>query len=70
MHHRKHAQKFDTFCEIWVLTPSFFGTSLRSHYPIFSSQIKQENWLTYCSMKIQNNSCDKGPRTVLMKDCP
>ena len=34
------------FCEIWVLTPSFFGTSVRSHYPIFSPQIKQENWLT------------------------
>ena len=47
------------FCEIWVLTPSFFGTSLRSHYPIFSPQIKQENWLTYCSMKIQNYLCDK-----------
>ena len=45
------------FCEIWVLTPSFFGTSLRSHYPIFSPQIKQENWLTYCSMKIQNYLC-------------
>ena len=42
MHYRKHAQKFDTFCEIWVLTPSFFGTSLRSHYPIFSPQIKQK----------------------------
>ena len=42
------------FCEIWVLTPSFFGTPLRSHYPIFSPQIKQENWLTHCSMKIQN----------------
>ena len=47
------------FCEIWVLTSSFFGTSLRSHYPIFSPQIKQENWLTYCSMKIQNYLCDK-----------
>ena len=47
------------FCEIWVLTPSFFGTSLRSHYPIFSPQIKQENWLTYCSMRIQNYLCDK-----------
>ena len=47
------------FCEIWVLTPSFFSTSLRSHYAIFSPQIKQENWLTYCSMKIQNCLCDK-----------
>ena len=47
------------FCEIWVLTPSFFGTSLGSHYPIFSPQIKQENWLTYCSVKIQNHLCDK-----------
>ena len=42
------------FCEIWVLTPSFFGTPFRSQYPIFSPQIKQENWLTHCSMKIQN----------------
>ena len=41
-------------CEIWVLTPSFFGTPLRSHYPIFSPQIKQENLRTRCSMKIQN----------------
>ena len=59
MHYRKHAVNFYTFCEIWVLTPSFIGTSLRSHYPIFSPQIKQENWLTYCSMKIQNYLCDK-----------
>ena len=54
MHSRKHAQKLILFCEIWVLTPSFFDMSLRSHYPIFSPQIKQKNWLTYCSMKIQN----------------
>ena len=47
------------FFEIWVLTPSFFGTSLRSHYPIFSPQTKQENWLTYCSMKIQIYLCGK-----------
>ena len=47
------------FCEIWVLTPSCFGMSLRSHYPIFSPQIKQENCLTYCSMKTQNYLCDK-----------
>ena len=42
-----------------VLTPSFFGTPLRSHYSIFSPQIMQENWLTYCSMKRQNYSRDK-----------
>ena len=47
------------FCEIWVLTPSFFDTPLRPHYPISSPQIKQENWLTHCSMKIQNYLCDK-----------
>ena len=47
------------FCEILVLTPTFFGTSLRSRCPIFSPQIKQENWLTYCSMEIQNYLCDK-----------
>ena len=46
-------------CEIWVLTPSFFGTPLRSHYQIFSPQIKQDNWLTHCSMKIQNYLRDK-----------
>ena len=54
MHYRKRSKKFDAFCEIWVLTPSFFGTPLRSHYPFLSPQIKQENWLTHCSMKIQN----------------
>ena len=54
MHYRKHGKNVDTFCEIWVLTPSFFGTPLRSHYPIFSPQIMQENWLTYCRMEIQN----------------
>ena len=47
------------FCEIWVLNPSFFGTPLRSHYQIFSPQIKQENWFTYCSMKIQKYLCYK-----------
>ena len=47
------------FCEIWVLTPSFFGTPLRSHYSSFSHQIKQENWFTYCFMKIPNNLCNK-----------
>ena len=55
----KACQKFDTFCEIWVLTPSFFDTPLRQQYPIFSPKIKQVNWLTYCSMKIQNYLCDK-----------
>ena len=24
-------KKLILFCEIWILTPSFFGTSLRSH---------------------------------------
>ena len=59
MHYRKHAKNVDTFCEIRVLTPTFFGTPLRSPYAIFSPQIKQENWFTYCSMKIQNYLCDK-----------
>ena len=49
------------FCEIWVLTFSFFGMPLRSHCIIFSPRIMQENWLTYsyCSMKKQNYLCDK-----------
>ena len=47
------------FSEIWVLTSSFFGTPLRSHCLIFSPQIMQENWLTYCSMKTQNYISDK-----------
>ena len=51
MHYRKHFKTIDSFCEIWVLTLSFFGTPLRPHYSIFSPQIMQENWLTYCSMK-------------------
>ena len=59
MHYRKHAKNLILFCEIWVLTPSLLGTSLRSHYPLFSPQIKQENWLTYWSMKIQNYLCNK-----------
>ena len=42
------------FPEICVLTPSVLGTPLRSHYLIFSHQIMQENWLTYCYMKTQN----------------
>ena len=54
MHYRKHAKNVDTFREIWVLTAGFFGTPLMSHYPIFSPQITQENWLTYCRMEIQN----------------
>ena len=33
------------FCGIRVLTPSVFGTPLRSHYRIFSPQIMQESWL-------------------------
>ena len=45
--HLKHAlskafKKMIIFCEIWVLTPSFLGTPLRSHYQIFSPQIMQE----------------------------
>ena len=59
MHYRKHSKNLILFGEIWVLTPSFFGTPLRSHYPIPSSQIKQENWHTQCPMKIQNHQCDK-----------
>ena len=47
------------FCEIWVLTPSFFDTPLRPQYPIFIPKIKLENCLTYCSMIIQNYLCDK-----------
>ena len=47
------------FCEIWVLTPSVFGTPLRSHYSIFSHQIMQKKWLTYCFIQRQNYLCDK-----------
>ena len=47
------------FCEIWVLTPSVFGTPLRSHYKFFSPQIMQESWLTYCYIQRQNYFCDK-----------
>ena len=46
-------------CAIWVLTSSFFGTLLKPHCLIFSPQVMQENWITYCSMKIQNYLCDK-----------
>ena len=52
-------KKLILFCEIWVLTPRFFDTPSRSHYPIFSPQIKQENWIIYCSMKKQNYLCNK-----------
>ena len=50
---------FILFCEHSVLTSRFFGTPLRSHSLIFSPQIMQEDWLTYCSMKMQNYLCDK-----------
>ena len=42
------SNNFILFCEIWLLTSSFFGTHLRSRCLIFSHQIMQENWLTYC----------------------
>ena len=29
------SNSFDIFCEIWVLTPSFFSTPLRSRYSNF-----------------------------------
>ena len=46
MHYQKHVKNFDIFlCEILVLTPSFFGSPLRSHYSIFRPQSMQENWL-------------------------
>ena len=51
-------KNFIHFCENWVLTSSFFGMPLRSHCLIFSPQIMQEVWLTYCSMKIQNYLCN------------
>ena len=46
-------KKKDIFCEIWVLTHSFFRMPFRSHYSIFSPQSLQEYCLTYCSMKRQ-----------------
>ena len=59
MHCRMHSKKFETFLRNLGLDPSFFGTPLRSHYPIFSPKIKQEKWHTHCFMKIQNYYCDK-----------
>ena len=47
------------FCEIWVFTPSVLGTPLMSHHLIFSPQIMQESWLTYCFIQRQNYLCDK-----------
>ena len=48
MHFSKHFPKLVIlyiFCEIWTLTPSFFGTPLKSYKTIFSHQSMQENWL-------------------------
>ena len=59
MHYQKHIKFLDFFCEIWVLTPSFFGMPLRSHYSICSPQIMQENWHIYYSMKRRKYLCDK-----------
>ena len=55
------------FCEFGVLTPSIFGTPVRSHYSIFSSQIMQEIWFTgtYCSVKRQKYLFDKSCILIL-----
>ena len=55
--HLKHAFSkayhfFHIFCELWVVTPSFFGMPLRLPHSICSPQLMHDNWLTsYCFMK-------------------
>ena len=38
-------KKLILFCEIWVLTPCFFDTPLRSHYPILALKLSRKTGL-------------------------